>query len=170
MLFRMAGMLRDSIVDGPGLRLAVFAQGCPHACPGCHNPKTHDFSGGTEKDTAEIIAELAGNSLCAGVTLTGGEPFCQIEAMLIIAKAARELGKDVWAYSGWTFEELLENEAKKELLLACDVLVDGRFLLEQRSLALRFKGSGNQRIIDVPKSLKTGKIVPWSDGWDSFSP
>jgi len=170
MLFRMAGMLRDSIVDGPGLRLAVLAQGCPHACPGCHNPKTHDFSGGTEKDTAEIIAELASNPLCAGVTLTGGEPFCQIEAMLIIAKAARELGKDVWAYSGWTFEELLENEAKKELLLACDVLVDGRFLLEQRSLALRFKGSGNQRIIDVPKSLKTGKIVPWSDGWDSFSP
>lgn len=170
MLFRMAGMLRDSIVDGPGLRLAVFAQGCPHACPGCHNPNTHDFSGGTEKDTAEIIAELANNPLCAGVTLTGGEPFCQPEAMLVIAEAARELGKNVWAYSGWTFEELLKNEARKALLLACDVLVDGRFVLEQRSLALRFRGSGNQRVIDVPKSLKTGKIVLWSDGWDSFMP
>ncbi|MGI6151860.1 MAG: anaerobic ribonucleoside-triphosphate reductase activating protein [Christensenellales bacterium] len=168
MLFRMAGIIRDSIVDGPGLRLALFAQGCPHACPGCHNPDTHDFSGGTEADTAEIIAELAKNPLWAGITLTGGEPFCQPEAMLQIAKAAHELGKTVWAYSGWTFEELLQDEAKNKLLSECDVLVDGPFLLERRSLALRFRGSDNQRIIDVPASIQAGQVVLWNDGWDAY--
>ncbi|MGI6193406.1 MAG: anaerobic ribonucleoside-triphosphate reductase activating protein [Christensenellales bacterium] len=170
MLFRIAGLIRDSVVDGPGLRLALFTQGCPHACPGCHNPNTHDFSGGQEADTADIIQELANNPLWAGITLTGGEPFCQPEAMLEIAKAAREMGKSVWAYSGWTFEELLLDEKKRALLEACDVLVDGRFILERRSLALRFRGSDNQRVIDVPASLKEGKVVLWQDPWDALLP
>lgn len=170
MRFRMAGIIRDSVVDGPGLRLALFTQGCPHGCPGCHNPHTHDFEGGTEADTADIILELENNHLWAGVTLTGGEPFCQPEAMLEIAQAAKKLGKTVWAYSGWTFEELLQDEAKKQLLEACDVLVDGPFILERRSLALKFRGSDNQRIIDVPASIKEGRVVLWQDPWDAFLP
>ena len=170
MLFRMAGMVRDSIVDGPGLRLSVFAQGCPHNCPGCHNPHTHDFSGGEERDTEEVVAELKKDPLCAGVTLTGGEPFCQIGAMLIIAKAAHDLGKTVWAYSGWTFEELLAHDERKKLLMECDVLVDGPFVQKSRSLALKFRGSDNQRVIDVTSSIKEGRAVLWRDEWESFSP
>jgi len=168
MRFRMAGMINDSIVDGPGLRLSVFAQGCPHHCEGCHNPKTHDFSGGEEKDTAEIAGELSKNPLCAGVTLTGGEPFCQPGPMAEIARAAHALGKNVWAYSGWTFEELQKDAEKLALLKACDVLVDGPFVLSQRSLALKFRGSRNQRIVDVPASLASGGIVLWEDPWDAL--
>ena len=170
MKFRMAGVVRDSAVDGPGLRLALFAQGCPHSCPGCHNPHTHDFAGGTEADTEDILKELAANPLWSGVTLTGGEPFCQPEAMLEIAQGAHKLGKTVWAYSGWTFEELLRDEIKKRLLEACDVLVDGPFDLSRRSLALKFRGSDNQRVIDVPASLKAGTVVLWQDPWDAFLP
>ena len=158
MKFRIAGIANDSIVDGPGLRLTVFAQGCPHRCPGCHNPQTHDFAGGSEGDTDEIIAKIRKNPLLDGVTLSGGEPFCQPEACAEIARAARALGLNVWSYSGYTFEEITERgtEAQKALLRELDVLVDGRFELEKRSLECRFRGSSNQRLIDVPASLTAG--------------
>ena len=160
MKLRIAGIANDSIVDGPGLRLTVFTQGCPHRCPGCHNPQTHDFSGGSEGDTAEIIAKMRKNPLLDGVTLSGGEPFCQPEACAEIARAARELGLNVWSYSGYTFEELLQGtEAQKELLRELDVLVDGRFELEKRSLECKFRGSSNQRLVNVPASLQEGRAV-----------
>ena len=160
MNIRIAGVVNDSIVDGPGFRLAVFTQGCPHHCPGCHNPNTHDFSGGMDEDTDKIINQMQENILLDGLTLTGGEPFCQPEACLELAKAAHAAGLNVWSYSGYTFEELLNGkEAWKLLLNELDVLVDGRFELEKRTLECRFRGSSNQRLIDVPKSLKAGCAV-----------
>ena len=159
MNMRIAGLVNDSIVDGPGLRLAIFAQGCPHHCPGCHNPESHDFAGGSDMDTEKIIARMDANPLLDGITLTGGEPFEQPDACRILADAAHARGLNVWAYSGYTFEQLCAVPEKRRLLEACDVLVDGPFLLEERSLDLRFRGSKNQRAIDVPASLQSGRVV-----------
>ncbi len=163
MLIRIAGIYDDSIVDGPGFRLSVFTQGCPHGCEGCHNPATHDFNGGREADTADIIAKMLDNPLLDGVTLTGGEPFCQPEACLEIAKAARAAGLNVWAYSGWTIEELLDIAKQKpavaDLLSETDVLADGRFVLAKRTLDLIWRGSKNQRLIDAKASVKEGRAV-----------
>lgn len=150
---RIAGIVNDSIVDGPGLRLAIFAQGCPHHCPGCHNPESHDFAGGSDMDTEKIIARMDANPLLDGITLTGGEPFEQPEACRILADAAHARGLNVWAYSGYTFEQLCAVPEKRRLLEACDVLVDGPFLLEERSLDLRFRGSKNQRVLKVSEML-----------------
>ena len=159
MNMRIAGIVNDSIVDGPGLRLAIFAQGCPHHCPGCHNPESHDFAGGSDMDTEKIIARMDANPLLDGITLTGGEPFEQPEACRILADAAHARGLNVWAYSGYTFEQLCAVPEKRRLLEACDVLVDGPFLLAERTLEARFRGSRNQRIINVPQSLREGKAV-----------
>lgn len=156
---RLAGLTQDSIVDGPGLRLAVFTQGCSHRCPGCHNPGSHDPHGGEASSAEAVIAAMDGNPLLDGVTLTGGEPFEQPEACLELAQAARARNLSVWAYSGYTFEELLHVPARRALLEACEVLVDGPYLEGQRSLELRFRGSRNQRVIDVPASLEAGKVV-----------
>ncbi|MBR4232128.1 MAG: anaerobic ribonucleoside-triphosphate reductase activating protein [Oscillospiraceae bacterium] len=160
---RIAGMIQDSIVDGPGFRFTLFTQGCPHHCEGCHNPETHDFNGGSEMSTDEVIKKLLSNPLTDGITFSGGEPFEQAGECAVIAKAARENGLNVWAYSGYTFDELLVKAEKQpdvmELLKLTDVLVDGRFVLEQRSLSLKWRGSANQRILDVPASLTAGQAV-----------
>lgn len=167
MKLRIQGFEAESIVDGPGLRLAVFAQGCPLRCPGCHNPATHDVAGGYEIGVEELAAILAENPLLAGLTLSGGEPFLQPGACLALALAARAQGKNVWAYTGYTLEQLQEcgDRDTRALLGLVDVLVDGPFVQEQRSLELRFRGSANQRIIDMNKSL-SGEIVLWRDPWD----
>lgn len=160
MKLRIAGIANDSIVDGPGLRLTVFTQGCPHRCPGCHNPQTHDFSGGREEDCDAILKAMRENPLLDGVTFSGGEPFCQPEACALIAREAHRAGLNVWCYSGYRFEELLcAQEPQKALLREIDVLVDGRFILEKRTLECRFRGSSNQRLIDVQKSLEMGEII-----------
>ncbi|MCI5661934.1 MAG: anaerobic ribonucleoside-triphosphate reductase activating protein [Clostridia bacterium] len=160
MRFRLAGVVNDSIVDGPGLRLAVFAQGCPHHCPECHNPQSHDFDGGEWGDTAEILRIAEDNCLLDGITLTGGEPFCQPEACAELARGAHELGLNVWVYTGYLFENLLNGtDAQRELLKNADVLVDGPFLIAQKSMDVRFRGSKNQRLIDVQKSLNAGHAV-----------
>ena len=161
MKMRIAGVVNDSIVDGPGLRLAVFAQGCPHHCPGCHNPQTHDFDGGEVADTEEIIEKMIKNPLLDGVTLTGGEPFCQPEACMEIARAAHAAGLNVWSYTGYTFEHLLKEgtEPQRALLRELDVLVDGPFLLARRTLNCRFRGSNNQRWILVRESLDAGRTI-----------
>lgn len=159
MNIRIAGMVNDSIVDGAGLRFTVFTQGCPHHCAGCHNPQTHDFSVGKVIDTEEIVQTFCKNPLLDGITLSGGEPFCQSEACLQLAKAAHAAGLNVWAYSGYTFEELLAGKAGwKRLLQEVDVLVDGPFLLEKRTLECRFRGSSNQRLIDVQASLQENRV------------
>lgn len=161
MKMRIAGVVNDSIVDGPGFRLAVFAQGCPHHCPGCHNPQTHDFDGGEVADTEEIIEKMIKNPLLDGVTLTGGEPFCQPEACTEIARAAHTAGLNVWSYTGYTFEHLLKEgtEPQRALLRELDVLVDGPFLLARRTLNCRFRGSNNQRLILVRESLDAGRTI-----------
>ena len=161
-MIRLSGIVDESIVDGPGFRMAIFTQGCPHRCPGCHNPQTHDFNAGTWMETDDIVGRALENPLLDGVTLTGGEPFCQPEACADIARRAREKGLNVWCYSGWTYEALLEKPECRCLLEAIDVLVDGRFMLEQCSLELRFRGSANQRLIDVKRSLEAGHAVECS--------
>lgn len=163
MRFRLSGMVNDSIVDGPGLRLAVFMQGCPYDCPGCQNPQTHDPMGGREADTEEVREKLKRNPLLDGLTLSGGEPLMQPEAARELAAMAKEMGLNVWCYTGNTFENLLK-EAKPAVLEALrqiDVLVDGPFIAAQKSLDLLFRGSKNQRLVDVPKSLEAGRAVLW---------
>ena len=154
MKIRIAGTVSDSIVDGTGLRFTIFTQGCYHDCPSCHNPETHDPNGGKEMDTEDIVAEFKKNPLMSGITLSGGEPFLQAEACLELAKAAHAIGKDVWAYSGYTLEKLrsIRDSHIHALLDEIDVLVDGRFRIEERSLELKFRGSKNQRIIDMKKT------------------
>lgn len=160
MKIRIAGLANDSIVDGPGLRLAIFTQGCPHHCPGCHNPQSHDFNGGELRDTDEIMEIVRENVLLDGITLSGGEPFAQPEACLELAKEAHALGLNVWCYSGYTFEALMNGEESwKRLLENVDVLVDGPFLIEQRTFDAHFRGSLNQRVLDVPQSLSSGELV-----------
>ena len=158
---RIFGLVQDSIVDGPGFRFTCFVQGCPHHCPGCHNPESHDPRGGKEMTVEEVEAELLKNPLTDGLTLSGGEPFAQAEDCLALARAAHEHGLNVWSYSGWTFERLRDegSEAQRALLAELDVLVDGPFLLEQRTLSLPWRGSRNQRVIDVPASLAAGEAV-----------
>lgn len=156
----LSGIVSDSIVDGPGIRTTVFSQGCPHHCKGCHNPETWAFGCGT-KMPAETIAEIVkSNPLCRGVTFSGGEPFSQAAGFAKLAALLKEQGYEVASYSGFTFEELLEGtEDQRRLLETIDILIDGRFVLEEKSLEIAFRGSRNQRILDVPKSLSAGKAV-----------
>lgn len=149
----------DSIVDGVGLRCVIWTQGCRHHCEGCHNPQTHDVNAGNEVDTQELIECIKNSKLQQGITLSGGEPFLQSEALLEVVTAIKPEGFDVWAYSGFRFEELLQNSQQKALLKEVDVLVDGKFEAEYKQYGLRFRGSSNQRIIDVQKSLKQHKII-----------
>ena len=160
MNMRIAGIVNDSIVDGPGFRLTIFAQGCPHACPGCHNPQTHDFAGGYEIDTDEIIDKMKKNPLLDGITLSGGDPLCQSQACTLLAKAAHAAGLNVWCYTGYTFEEIMRGKDEwKALMREIDVLVDGRFEIENRSLECKFRGSRNQRLINVKASIEQKKAI-----------
>ena len=161
----LSGIVTDSIVDGPGIRTAIFCQGCPHHCPGCHNPETWEFGCGTPMDEEAILEIVRANPLCRGVTFSGGEPFAQAEGYARLARLLKNAGYEVASYSGYTFEELLRGtKAQKELLEAIDVLIDGRFLLQERSLELVFRGSRNQRILDVPKSLEAQAPIPMAPG------
>ena len=156
----LSGIVSDSIVDGPGIRTTIFSQGCPHHCPGCHNPETWAFGCGTPLDTDSIVEIVRSNPLCRGVTFSGGEPFAQAEAFTELAQALKTLGYEVASYSGFTFEELLHgSEAQKKLLNSIDILIDGPFLLSEKSLEIAFRGSKNQRILDVPKSLAAGQAI-----------
>ena len=163
MTIEMAGVAGDSIVDGPGIRTTYFAQGCPHRCEGCHNPETWESGVGTPMETAALADIARANPLCRGVTFSGGDPFCQPEPLYELAVKLKADGYHIMSYSGWTFEQLLAKSEKepqvRRLLGILDVLVDGRFVLAERSLELKFRGSRNQRLIDVPESLRTGKAV-----------
>ncbi len=161
MNLRIAGITEESIVDGPGIRYTIFTQGCPHACMGCHNPESWDYNGGYTKNTDEIINEFKENPLLKGITFSGGEPFLQAEALLRIAKAIHELGKNVVTYTGYTFEELQNSDFPfiNDLLLETDILVDGKFIESQKNLELLFRGSENQRLIDVNMSVKNGHLT-----------
>ena len=156
----LAGIVEDSIVDGPGIRCTVFAQGCPHRCPGCHNPETWDFGCGTPMEETRILDIVRSNPLCRGVTFSGGEPFAQAEGFARLARLLKDRGYEVASYSGYTFEQLRSGTpAQQELLGLIDILIDGPFLLEQRSLEIAFRGSRNQRILDAKASLSAGQAV-----------
>lgn len=160
---RVSGIIKESIVDGVGFRYVIFFQGCPHNCQGCQNPQTHSFDKGTFVNIYDIIHDINSNPLLDGVTFSGGEPLCYPKQCAIIASAVKKQNKTVWIYSGYTFEQILQYPRKKRALELADVLVDGKYVEEQRDLELRFKGSRNQRIIDVQQTFKKGKIVLWSD-------
>ncbi|MDY2960495.1 MAG: 4Fe-4S single cluster domain-containing protein [Hornefia sp.] len=209
---RLAGVVKESIVDGPGLRFTIFCQGCPHNCPECHNPETHDFNGGYDCAIQKILDAIDANPLLSGVTFSGGEPSHQPAAFLRIAEEVKKRGLNIWMYSGYTLDELLsyaevslsdlgkfrpydinntagssaedtENTAlgadetgennigknfssKKQhkvalasLLSLVDVLIDGRFINPLKDLTLQYRGSSNQRVIDMNKTMKQKKIV-----------
>lgn len=154
---------RDSIVDGEGIRSVIWTQGCIHNCPGCHNPETHSFRGGINVDVEvmkEKIKELEGQD---GITFSGGDPMEQAEACAELSKYSKNLGLNVWCYTGYTFEELLEKakyiSGIKDFLDNIDVLVDGKFILAKKSYDVVFRGSKNQRLVDVKASLKNNKVI-----------
>lgn len=173
------GTAPGSIVDGPGIRYGIFFQGCSHHCPDCHNPKSQPHSGGRQMTVQQILDEFDVQDSCAGVTLSGGEPFEQAEAAAELAQAFKEKGTNVWVYSGYLFDDLIaiaggqntEGETKYcnkdhaqgvlKLLNNIDVLVDGPFIKEKKSYDALFRGSTNQRLIDIPKTLESGQIVEW---------
>lgn len=160
---RLAGVVRESIVDGPGIRFVIFCQGCPHHCEGCHNEPTHDFNGGFDCDSDKILAAIDENPLLDGVTFSGGEPACQPEGFLTLAKEIHKRGLNIIMYSGYTYEELLKmgesDGALADLMDNIDILIDGRYDHTQRDLTLLFRGSKNQRVIDVLKSKNEGVVV-----------
>lgn len=160
---RLAGVIRESIVDGPGWRFVVFSQGCKHNCEGCHNPETHDMNGGYESSVERIIEAVKQDKLLKGVTLSGGDPFEQAEKFSVLAREVHDLGLDVVTYTGYTFEQLYKGMAKNEgwrhLLEQTDILIDGKFELAKKSLNCKFRGSTNQRVLDAKKSLAEGIAI-----------
>ncbi len=165
---RVSGIINESIVDGPGIRMVIFAQGCKHKCKGCHNPNTHNFDAGEFVDIDKIISDIKKNSLLDGVTFSGGDPFEQAEAFAKLAEEVKKIGLSVITYTGYTYEQLLgyasQRKGYKELLENTDVLVDGPFIMEEKSLLLKFRGSKNQRIIDVPNSIQNKRVALASYG------
>lgn len=181
--FRVFGLVSDSIVDGPGLRYGIFVQGCSHDCPGCHNPESHDPSAGEVASVDAIMDEISANKLIRGVTLSGGEPFEQAAACAEIGKRAHDLGLSVWTYTGYRYEDLravadgsrelteqeallLEPKAVARLLATTDVLVDGPFVESLKSLGLQWRGSSNQRVIDMVATRDQDSVVLWSQELD----
>ena len=173
---RIAGIMRESIVDGPGIRFAIFCQGCPHDCPGCHNPETHDFAGGYDCSIDRILEEIDKDPLLSGITFSGGEPMCQPVPFSKLAKAIKDRGLNLVIYSGYTMEQLIdrvkgkgtgknlsveERKATLELLELADILIDGPYVAAKRDLTLQFRGSANQRLIDLKETRRTGKITAW---------
>ena len=165
MKIRINNYINESYVDGPGIRFSVFTQGCPHHCKGCHNPQTHDFYQGKEIETDELVQKMLKNPLLDGITLSGGEPFLQVDACLDLLKKLLQANPtyDVIAYTGYLMEDLLKRSQTeknlKELLSLIDYVIDGPFILELRDLDLDFMGSKNQRIIDSKQSILENKII-----------
>lgn len=166
---RLFGTATDSIVDGPGLRFAIFVQGCSHHCPGCHNPESQPFECGTNTSIDELVSGVQANGLVRGVTLSGGEPFDQVEASAELASRLKSLGYNLWTYTGYLYEDLLESaraegeaSATGRLLESTDVLVDGPFVQTKKSLGLKYRGSSNQRLIDMKATREQGTPVLWS--------
>ena len=162
MKLRIAGVTKESVVDGPGIRLVIYAQGCPHRCPGCHNPETHVSDGGIETTVTELAKMIKQAKLIRGVTFSGGEPLMQPQAFARLAEIIKAAGYDLVVYSGYRFEQIREmaavNKYINTILKHTDILVDGPYIAELRDLRLAFRGSANQRLIDVPKSIATGLV------------
>jgi len=173
-ILRVAGITEESVADGPGLRFVVWMQGCPHRCDGCHNPQTWDYSGGYSLSTDAIIEQIKDNPLLSGLTFSGGEPFMQADKLIHIAREVKRLGLNVVTYTGYTLEWLMkfiwyplsvhrEVLHYRNLLNFTDYLIDGRFEQDKQSPDLNFRGSSNQRIIDVKASFPNGIPVSRED-------
>ena len=164
------GTARQSIVDGPGLRYAVFTQGCRHACPECHNGDSWDFDGSVRVKIDDIVDEMEGDPLCHGLSISGGDPFYRIgEVKQLISRVRERIGSDVnvWIWSGFLYEELMGNDMAKSLLDMCDVLVDGPYVAALHTPDLMWRGSSNQRVIDLHKSTPgTVVCIPLNDEGD----
>lgn len=161
MEIRIAGIEKESITDGTGIRYTIFTQGCLHNCLGCHNKDTHDFNAGRSITIEEILTDLRENPLLDGITLSGGDPFFQCSACIKLIKAVKKEFEhfNIWAYTGFKYEEILKVKEMTKMLHLIDVLVDGRFELNNRTLESKFIGSTNQRLIDVQKSLENNKVI-----------
>ncbi|MGI5842423.1 MAG: anaerobic ribonucleoside-triphosphate reductase activating protein [Christensenellales bacterium] len=158
----VAGFVNDSVVDGPGLRFTLFVQGCPLKCEGCHNAQAQSFEIKKEYTQEEIFALIENNPLLDGVTFSGGEPFCQAEALLPLARMVKQKGLDLAIYTGFVFEKFLNKTLPKpylELASMADTIIDGPFILKEKEFGLKFKGSKNQRIIDPKQSFLQNKVV-----------
>ncbi|MCK0513377.1 anaerobic ribonucleoside-triphosphate reductase activating protein [Anaerobiospirillum sp. NML120448] len=156
---KIAGVVTESIVDGPGIRYTIFTQGCPFHCKGCHNPQSQPLKGGMDVKLKIFYDEIKQNPLVTGVTFSGGEPFIQAGALSLLAKVLKREGYSVWSYSGYTYDKLERDDKFRSLLEQIDVLVDGPYVQSKHSMDIDFRGSTNQRIIDVPKSLAQDKVV-----------
>lgn len=165
---RLAGIVRESIVDGPGFRFTIFCQGCPHKCPECHNPETHDFNGGKDISFERLLEEIDKNPLLQGVTFSGGEPFCQAEAFSSLADDIKKRNLDIVTFTGYTYEQLRkmskDDSAVGALLEKTDLLIDGPFIKAEKDLTLQFRGSKNQRIIDMRATGNSEIPVLWEQG------
>lgn len=160
MNFRVYGYEQNSFVDGPGIRLAIFFQGCLRHCEGCHNQGSWPMYGGEKLDTEMFKKMMVSDPLLNGITLSGGEPFLQPQAALDLVRFAKSRNLSVWCYSGYAFEEIREwQDNRKTLLENIDVLVDGPFKIDKMSLDIPWRGSSNQRLIDVKKSLEKGEVI-----------
>lgn len=162
MMIKLAGIERHSAVNGPGVRYVVFTQGCPHHCPQCQNPETWNPEGGKEYPLETLLNDILATNYIDGVTLSGGDPFVQSEALTVLCQELKKKGLNIWSYTGYTYDELIRGDAGPyalELLKNLDVLVDGPFVISLLSKECLFRGSTNQRLIDVPRSLREGKAV-----------
>jgi len=161
MELQIAGVVTESIVDGRGIRYTVFTQGCPHHCPGCHNPQTWPFEGGRNVAPEEIVEEFRQNPILKGITFSGGEPLCQPAPLTELAKLVHGIGKDVTVFTGYTYEQLVDRHDPDidALLAETDVLIDGPFIEARKNLELTFRGSENQRLIDMKKTRETGRVT-----------
>lgn len=163
---RIVRIVEGTSVDGPGLRTSIYFAGCSHRCPGCHNQQTWDFQGGQDMTVDEVLQTILYNE--NNVTFSGGDPIYQAEAIIPLARAIKGAGMNIWCYTGFTFEQLREgiDEVPKkildEFLSLVDVLVDGPFILDRRDISLLFRGSANQRLIDIPRTLASGKIIEFT--------
>lgn len=165
----VAGIVGESITDGPGIRYTLFVQGCPHQCQGCQNPQTWTFGEGKKLSVDQIFAEICQNPLLSGVTFSGGEPFCQAKALIPLAEKIRDRGLELAIYTGYTAEELLERGDEEELALLslADVVIDGPFLLAKKSFDLKFRGSANQRTVDGKETAAQGRVMLYlGDRWN----
>jgi anaerobic ribonucleoside-triphosphate reductase activating protein len=169
MELRLAGITRESVVDGPGIRVVIYAQGCPHGCPGCQNPDTHDPSGGKLFDVGQVIQIIRRVPMAKGVTFSGGEPFAQAEAFAELGHMLKSSHLDIVTYTGYVWEDLINSsqDAWHDLLSLTTLLIDGPFSKDEKDLSLAFRGSRNQRIIDVPESLHQNAPVVVSDMYDA---
>lgn len=161
-MLRILSILEDTTVDGPGFRTSIYCAGCNHHCPGCHNPQSWAADAGQEMNVEDIMQVIEADPFAPGVTFTGGDPMQQPEGFAALATAIRErTSKNIWCYTGYTYERILQMPAQRNLLRLVDVLVDGPYVAAQRNEGLLFRGSANQRIIDVQRSLSAGRVVEW---------